>query len=106
MSVQSTQIGYRIRRIEPTDLSTYPDQIKLMWWEWVVEFGLLAKDRDLAKRLDKDGNPLRRLDPHSIKYRKSEVGPTFKNAPPLEPSYARSRVRSLLTGRELWHRTT
>jgi hypothetical protein len=31
MSVQSTQVGYRIRGIEPTDLSTYPDRVKLMF---------------------------------------------------------------------------
>ena len=31
MSIQSTQIGYRIRGIEPTDLSTYPDRVKLMF---------------------------------------------------------------------------
>jgi len=31
MSVQSTQVGYRIHGIEPTDLSTYPDRVKLMF---------------------------------------------------------------------------
>ena len=70
-----------------------------MFWQWVVDAGLTAKDKDLAAGLDKDGSPLRPLHPKTIKYRKSEVGPTFKAAPPLEPSYARSRVRSLLTGR-------
>ncbi len=93
------QSGYRIRGIEPADLAGYPDPVKLMYWGWVVELGLKRKDEELAKGLDKDGNPLRPLKPESIKHRKSEVGPTFRNAPPLEPGMARSRVRSLLTGR-------
>ena len=104
------QVGYRIRGIEPPDLLQYPDPVKLMYWGWVVELGLQAKDRDLAAGLDKDGAPLRPLKPESIKHRKSEVGPTFWNAPPLSPGQARSRVRSLLTGRahlssaEFWWR--
>ena len=93
------QLGYRIRGIEPVDLMLYPDPVKLMWWGWVVEFGLRAKDRDLARGLDKDGAPLRLLKPESIRHRKSQVGPTDRYAPPLQPSHARSRVRSLLTGR-------
>ena len=99
MSIQSTQIGYRIRGIEPTDLSTYPDSVKRLWWDWVVKYGLIAKDKELARGLDKDGAPMRALHPKTIKYRKSEVGPVTKNAPPLEPALALSRVRSLLTGR-------
>jgi hypothetical protein len=94
-----TEVGYRIRGIEPADLGRFPDSVKLAFWKWVVEFGLQAKDRDLAKGLDKDGQPLRGLTAASIRRRKSEVGPTDKYAPPLQPSHARSRVRSLLTGR-------
>jgi len=109
MADRSTQVGYRLR-IQPPDLSTYPDAAKLVWFGFVVKYGLVAKDKDLARGLGADGNPLKPLRPKSIKYRKSEVGPTFKHAPPLEPSYARSRVRSLLTGRphtssaEFWWR--
>lgn len=106
----STQVGYRIRGISPPDLAIYPDSAKLLFWGWVVEFGLQAKHKDLTKGLDKDGSPLRGLKPRSIRYRKSEVGPTDKHAPPLQPSHARSRVHSLLTGRahldsaEFWWR--
>lgn len=106
----STRVGYRVRGVEPADLSQYPDSVKLMFWGWVVEFGLEAKHRDLSKGLDKDGSPLRALKPKSIKHRKSEVGPTDRHAPPLQPSHARSRVHSLLTGRahvnsaEFWWR--
>jgi len=99
MPVQSTQVGYRIRGIEPPDLATQPDRVKLMYWGWIVELGLKAKDAELARGLDKDGAKLRPLKPESIKHRKSEVGPTHKTAPPLEPALKRSRVRSLLTGR-------
>jgi len=94
-----TQVGYRIRGIEPSDLAKYPDAVKKMYRGWVVQFGLRTKDKDLAAGLDKDGSALKPLLPESIKRRKSQVGPTFKDAPPLEPSYARSRVRSLLRGR-------
>lgn len=106
----STQVGYRLRGIEPPDLAIYPDSVKLLWWGWVVEFGLEAKHRDLSRGLDKDGAPLRPLKPESIKHRKSEVGPTDRGAPPLQPSHLRSRVHSLLTGRahvnsaEFWWR--
>ena len=96
---ESSQVGYRIRGIEPPDLARYPNSVKLLFWGWVVEYGLVAKDRELAKGLDKDGVPMQALDPQTIKHRKSEVGPTFKNAPPFEPPSARSRVRSLLKGR-------
>ena len=69
MSVQSTQVGFRIRGIEPTDLSTYPDRIKLMFWGWVTEAALAGKDRELARGWDKDGN-VHPLKPRTIKYRK------------------------------------
>lgn len=98
MSVQSTQVGFRIRGIEPTDLSTFPDRIKLMFWGWVTEAALARKDKELARGWDKNGNvhPLR---PKTIKYRKSEVGPVHPTAPRLTPALNLSRVRSLLTGR-------
>ena len=93
------QVGYRIRGIEPADLIQFPESVRLMYWGWVVELGLKRKDQDLAAGLDKDGAPLRPLKPESIKHRKSQVGPTFRHARPLSPGQARSRVRSLLTGR-------
>ena len=94
----STQIGYRLR-IQPTDLSTYPDRAKVIWFDLVVKYGLIAKDKDLAKGLGADGKPMKALRPKTIKYRKSEVGPVTKTAPPLIPALELSRVRSLLTGR-------
>ena len=84
--------------MSPPDLSTYPDKIKLMFWQWVTDEAMRVKDRELARGWDKDGqvHPLR---PRTIKYRKSDVGPVTKNAPRLEPALKRSRVRSLLRGR-------
>ncbi len=97
---ESTQVGYRIRGIEPPDLDTrYPEATHKLFWSWVVDLGLKRKDYELARGWNKDGAPMKRLAPGSIKYRKSEVGPTDKHAPPLEPAHALSRVRSLLTGR-------
>ncbi len=94
---ESTSVGYRLR-IAPPDLGYFPDSVKQMWFGWVLEYGLKAKDRELAQGKDKDG-VVGVLSPRTIKYRKSEVGPVTKTAPFLTPSYARSRVRSLLTGR-------
>ena len=65
----------------------------------VVKYGLVAKDRDLSRGLGADGKPMKALHPKTIKYRKSEVGPVTKTAPPLIPALELSRVRSLLTGR-------
>ena len=108
MSVQSTQVGFRIRGIEPPELSTFPDRIKLMFWGWVTE-AALRKDKELARGWDKNGN-VHPLKPKTIRYRKSEVGPVHPNAPRLIPALNLSRVRSLLTGRahttsaEFWWR--
>ena len=94
----STAVGFRIRGIEPTDLSTYPDRVKLQFWQWVVDAALEVKDRDLSKGWDKDGK-VHPLKPATIAHRKSEVGPVTKTAPRLTPALKRSRVRSLLRGR-------
>ena len=98
MPIQSTQVGFRIRGIEPTDLSTYTDRVKLMYWGWVTEAALARKDWELARGWDKNG-AIHPLSPYTIKHRKSEVGPVHKRAPRLIPALALSRVRSLLTGR-------
>jgi hypothetical protein len=95
---ESTAVGYRLRGFGPTDLSTYPDRTKLMFWQWVVDLGLERKDLELSRGWDKDGavHPLR---PMTIKYRRSQMGPVHKRAPRLTPALDLSRVRSLLTGR-------
>ena len=51
--------GYKIRGIAPYELRTYPAAVKLMWWGWVVEYGLRVKDRALARGLDAVGEPSR-----------------------------------------------
>ncbi len=95
---ESSAVGFRIRGMAPPDLSTYPDSVKLMFWQWVTDSALVVKDRELSKGWDKDGqiHPLHR---ETIKHRKSEVGPVTKTAPRLEPALKLSRVRSLLRGR-------
>lgn len=99
MSQESTQVGFRLRNLEPPDLSTYPDSIKLMFWGWVVDLGLKVKDKELARGWDKNG-VVHPLSPKTIRYRKSEVGPVTKTAPRLIPALELSRVRSLLRGRQ------
>jgi len=94
---ESTAVGYRLR-MQPPDLSTYPDAVKLQWFEWVTELGLEQKLRELRKGWDKNGKT-HRLKPRTIKYRKSEVGPVHKRAPRGVPALDVSRVMALLTGR-------
>ena len=93
-----SSVGFRLRGFAPTDLATYPDQVKRLFWGWVTDAALRVKDRELSHGWDKDGkvHPLR---PRTIKYRKSEVGPVTRNAPRLIPALNLSRVRSLLRGR-------
>jgi len=94
---ESTAVGYRLR-MQPSDLSTYPDSAKLVWFDLVVKYGLDAKLRDLRRGRDKDGQ-IHPLAPRTIKYRKSEVGPVTKTAPRGIPALDLSRVISLLVGR-------
>ena len=94
--------GYKIRGIAPHELRNYPDAVKLQFWGWVVEYGLRAKDRDLARGLDAAGEPLRPILPETRKHRRSEMTPSGKgdpSAPPLMPGRKLSRTRSLLAGR-------
>lgn len=100
--VYLSEDGYSIRGGEPPDLRRQSESVRLMYWGWVMELALKAKDRDLARGLDKDGKPLRRISAATRRHRHSEMTPTGKGdptAPPLEPGRRLSRVRSLLTGR-------
>lgn len=72
-----------------------------MYWGWVVDLGIRAKDQDLALGLDAFGEPLRPISEKTRKNRKSEMMPGGKgdpNAPPLTPGREKSRTRSLLAG--------
>jgi hypothetical protein len=100
-------LSYTIKGIAPNGLDQYPDAVRLMYWSWVVELGLKAKDRDLSEGLDAYGEPLRPISKATRKYRKSEMTPSGKgdpSAPPLSPGRKLSRVRSLLAGRALLDR--
>ncbi len=94
---ESTAVGYRLR-MQPADLSMYPDAVKLQWFQWVVDLGLDRKLKELRKGQDKNGD-IHRLAPRTIKYRRSEVGPVHQRAPRGIPALDVSRVMSLLTGR-------
>lgn len=105
--------GYAIRGGAPPGLRRQPPPVREMFWGWVLMAGLRQKDRDLAKGLDKDGKPLRRISAYTRKHRHSEMTPSGRgdpSAPPLEPGRQLSRTRSLLTGRafpdraEFWWR--
>jgi hypothetical protein len=96
--------GFKIRGIAPSDLKDHPDPVRLMYWSWVSELGLAAKDRELSQGLDATGDPLRPITPATRKHRHSAMTPDGKgdpNAPPLMPGRALSRTRSLLASRSL-----
>jgi hypothetical protein len=113
MRVSRSEDGYTISGMEPVDFNRYSTDDRQMFYGWVVELGIRAKDRDLSKGLDKDGKPLRPIKPATRKHRVSAMTPSGKgdpNAPPLIPGWQKSRVRSLLTGKafpdraEFWWR--
>jgi len=94
--------GYTLKGGAPADLARQPADVRRMYWAWVTELGLRAKDKDLSKGLDARGRPLRPISARTRKYRKSAMTPSGKGdpkAPPLTPAYQLSRTRSLLTGR-------
>jgi hypothetical protein len=102
--------GYTIKDIEPYELRQYPKSVQLMYWSWIVDLGLKAKDSDLAQGFDAYGEPLRPITAKTRKYRKSAMGPADPYNPPLTPAGKLSRTRSLLAGRalvdraEFWYR--
>ena len=105
--------GYAIRGILPPALRMESDDVKLTFWAHVVGEGLREKDRELARGLNAEGNPLKPISPATRKHRRSAMTPTGRgdpSAPPLTPGRALSRTRSLLAGRaypdraEFWWR--
>jgi len=92
---------YEIRGIEPPDLYRFPDDVRKLFWEWVVELGIKAKAKDVLAGLDKDGTPLKGIKAKTRKNRKSAMTPSGKgdpSAPPLIPGWQKSRTYSLLYG--------
>lgn len=102
--MNNTATSYKIRGIAPPGLAEQPPAIRKMYWQWVVDYGLKRKDKELAAGLDKDGKPLRPITAQTRKYRRSAMTPSGKgspSAPPLMSAYQLSRTRSLLAGRAL-----
>ena len=93
MGSESTEVGYRIRGIEPPDLVKYPDSVKKMYWQWVVDLGLIAKDRELVRGLTRMANRCGRCVPSRSRGR-AKWGPHSR---PLHRSSHRTArwVRSL-----------
>lgn len=63
------------------------------------ELVLTEWDKQTAAGLDKDGVPLAKLSPKTIKYRRSAMGAADPHAPPLQPAHELSRTRSLVDAR-------
>lgn len=103
----ATEDGYTLDGLDPPGFERFPDDVRTMFYGWVLELGLRAKDRDLAKGLDKDGKPFRPIHEATKKHRVSAMTPSGKgdpNAPPLIPGWQKSRTRSLLTGKAFANR--
>lgn len=80
------------------DFLRSPKSVRELVLKWLLVEGLKAKDDELARGLDRYGEPLTPISPKTAEYRKSEMGPADPSAPPLMPAYAVSRTRLLLTG--------
>jgi hypothetical protein len=98
-SVYRSEDGYSIRGLEPPALRQGEG---LAFWSLVVPIALRAKDRDLARGLGANGEPLRPISEETRRHRRSAMTPSGRgdpNAPPLIPGWQKSRTRSLLTGK-------
>jgi len=91
-----------LKGLEPPVLKQQPDQIRLMFWRWVVDLGLKRKDWELARGLNAQGKPLPGVKPATAKHRVSLMTPSGKGDPRasyLMPGRGLSRTRSLLVGK-------
>src|SRR5215218_703390 len=96
--------SFRITGIEPAHDPAWrsaPVELRRAFWRAVVELGLEAKDRDLARGLDAHGRQMAAISSYTRKHRRSAMGHADPNAPPLTPAYGLSRTRSLLRGRAM-----
>ena len=78
-------------------MRTAAPQDRRAYWTAVSQYVIEAKDLELRKGLDKDGNPMAALAAKTIANRHSDMGPADPNAPPLQPAHGLSRTRSLFT---------
>lgn len=90
---------FRVEGIAPLELRQYPESVQRMYWKWVVELTITAKDRELAAGLDRFGAPMVPISLKTRLHRKSVKGPADPYAPPLQPAHGLSRTRSLFSGR-------
>ena len=103
--MNNSATSYKIRGIAPPELRNYSPAVRTMFWQWVVDFGIVEKVKELKAGLDKDGEPnLKAISAKTKKYRRSAMTPGGKGdpaAPPLIPGWMKSRTISLLAGRAL-----
>jgi len=95
--------AFRVAGIAPRDAAyrTAGEAVHRQFWAAVVKLVLRAKDRELAAGLDRFGVsmvPIAESTRRKGRWR-SHTGMGDPDAPPLDPAYALSRTRSLLTGR-------
>lgn len=93
--------AFRISGVEPRDAEWRKagPELRREFWRAVVAIGLVVKDEELARGLDRHGVPMVPIAPYTRMHRKSAMGYADPNAPPLTPAYGPSRTRSLLAGR-------
>jgi hypothetical protein len=111
VKVYPSKDGFSISGMAPPEVVASHGFFSTMFYEWVLEFTLKRKDKELSQGRDKDGAPLRPISAETRRHRVSAMTPSGRgdpSAPPLDPGRQKSRTRSLLTGRaysdhvEMW----
>jgi GNAT superfamily N-acetyltransferase len=101
LAVIPGQYDYEIRGIEPADLARYPDDVRRLYWSWVVEIGLTIKAKEILAGIDVTGTTMS-IAAKTRKRRKSAMTASGKGdpaAPALIPGWQKSRTYSLLAGK-------
>lgn len=93
--------AFRITGVEPRDAAwkAAGPELRREFWRAVVAIGLVVKDDELARGLDRHGRSMDAIAASTRANRRSAMGYADPNAPPLTPAYGLSRTRSLLRGR-------
>ena len=94
-------INFRLTGIEPRDDVAWMlggPRAKLAFWREAARYGLIIKDKSLARGLDKHGERME-ISQRTRDHRQSAMGRAYRHAPPLTPAFRKSRTRSYLRAR-------
>lgn len=94
-------INFRLAGLEPADDVAWRlagPVAHLAFWREAARYGLIVKDKSLARGLDKHGERME-ISERTRENRRSAMGRAYPHAPALTPSFGRSRTRSYLRAR-------